>query len=79
MLCPNSRGCGGRYANYSLTYRIVDRVFQEAPRKLSSGQTDKMSYADFIWFLLSEEDKTSATSFLYWFKCIDLNANGALL
>lgn len=67
-----------RYANYSLTYRIVDRVFQEAPRKLTSGHPDKMSYADFIWFLLSEEDKTSATSFLYWFKCIDLNGNGLI-
>merc|ERR1711990_41503 len=45
-----------RYANHSLTYRIVDRIFQGAPRKLSTGNPDKMGYEAFIWFLLAEVD-----------------------
>ena len=37
-----------------------------------------MSYKDFIWFLLCEEDKTSTQSINYWFKIIDLNSDGKI-
>lgn len=37
-----------------------------------------MSYADFVWFLISEEDKKTPTSIEYWFRCMDLDGDGAL-
>ncbi|KAI5079334.1 hypothetical protein GOP47_0004813 [Adiantum capillus-veneris] len=67
-----------RYGNHSLTYRIVDRIFSQAPRKFTCPEPGKMSYEDFVWFILSEEDKTSEPSLEYWFKCIDLDSDGII-
>lgn len=67
-----------RYGNHSLTYRIVDRIFSQAPKKFTSKVPGKMSYEDFVWFILSEEDKTSEPSLEYWFKCIDLDSDGII-
>ncbi|XWS31401.1 hypothetical protein CRYUN_Cryun23aG0072400 [Craigia yunnanensis] len=67
-----------RYGNHALTYRIVDRIFSLAPRKFSSEVEGKMGYEDFVYFMLSEEDKSSEPSLEYWFKCIDLDGNGVL-
>ncbi|XP_076955327.1 serine/threonine protein phosphatase 2A regulatory subunit B''beta-like [Bidens hawaiensis] len=67
-----------RYGNHSLTYRIVDRIFSQVPRKFTSEVEGKMGYEDFVYFILSEEDKSSEPSLEYWFKCIDLDGNGAL-
>ena len=37
-----------------------------------------MGYEDFVYFILSEEDKTNNISLDYWFKCIDLDCDGCL-
>ena len=37
-----------------------------------------MGYEDFVYFILSEEDKTNNISLDYWFKCIDLDCDGSL-
>ena len=34
-----------------------------------------MGYEDFVWFMLSEEDKTTLRSLTYWFRIIDLDNN----
>ena len=34
-----------------------------------------MTYPDFIYFMLSEEDKTNECALRYWFDCCDLDAN----
>ena len=34
-----------------------------------------MSYEDFVWFMLSEEDKSTERSLQYWFTIIDLDDN----
>lgn len=65
-----------KYGSYSLTNRIISRIFAGAPRKLSSCQQKKMNYEDFIWFCLSEEDKNSETGVDYWFRCVDLDNDG---
>lgn len=39
---------------------------------------EKMSYTEFVWFLLSEEDKTHPTAIEYWFRCMDLDGDGYL-
>ncbi|KAI5554578.1 hypothetical protein POPTR_019G019500v4 [Populus trichocarpa] len=67
-----------RYGNHALTYRIVDRVFSQVARKFTSKAEGKMGYEDFVYFILSEEDKSSEPSLEYWFKCIDLDGNGIL-
>eukprot|EP00889_Picochlorum_renovo_P007880 jgi/Picre1/34910/NNA_002376.t1 len=67
-----------RYGNHSLTYRVADRIFDGAARPLSSGVPNKMGYEDFVWFILSEEDKTSDTALQYWFRACDLNGDDKL-
>jgi serine/threonine-protein phosphatase 2A regulatory subunit B'' len=67
-----------RYGNHALTYRIADRLFEGAARPLSSGVPDKMGYEDFVWFILSEEDKTSDSALNYWFRAIDLSQDDRL-
>lgn len=67
-----------RYGNHSLTYRIADRIFSGAARPLSSGIKNKMGYEDFVWFILSEEDKTSNSGLDYWFRACDLTGDGKL-
>ncbi|KAF7143867.1 hypothetical protein RHSIM_Rhsim05G0172200 [Rhododendron simsii] len=56
-----------RYGNHALTYRIVDRIFSQIPRKFTSKVEGKMGYEDFVYFILSEEDKSSEPSLEYWF------------
>ncbi|MBA0827224.1 hypothetical protein Goarm_012016, partial [Gossypium armourianum] len=67
-----------RYSNHALTYRIVDRIFSQVPRKFTSKVEGKMGYEDFVYFILAEEDKSSEPSLEYWLKCIDLDGNGVL-
>lgn len=68
-----------RYGSHSLTYRIVDRIFGGYARPLDCpDHTGYMSYTDFIWFCLSEEDKTSDTAIDYWFRCIDMDGDGLI-
>ncbi|EPS71483.1 hypothetical protein M569_03272, partial [Genlisea aurea] len=67
-----------RYGNHALTYRIVDRIFSQVPRKFTCKVEGKMGYEDFVYFILSEEDKSSEPSLEYWFKCIDLDGNGVI-
>lgn len=67
-----------RYGNHALTYRIVDRIFSQVPRKFTSKVEGKMGYEDFVYFILSEEDKSSEPSLEYWFKCIDIDGNGVI-
>ncbi|KAL8166442.1 hypothetical protein V2J09_007941 [Rumex salicifolius] len=67
-----------RYGNHALTYRIVDRIFSQVPRKFKSTVDGKMGYEDFVYFILAEEDKSSEPSLEYWFRCIDLDGNGIL-
>ncbi|KAH7821706.1 putative calcium ion binding protein [Monocercomonoides exilis] len=68
-----------RYGNYSLTHTTIDRIInQQAPRRLKSPVPGKMCFEDFIWFLLSEEDKTTDTAVAYWFRVVDLDGDGVL-
>eukprot|EP00045_Choanoeca_perplexa_P010732 m.110742 g.110742 ORF g.110742 m.110742 type:complete len:500 (-) comp15373_c0_seq16:2350-3849(-) len=39
---------------------------------------DVMTYWDFVYFILSEEDKTSVRSCEYWFRVLDLDGDGQL-
>nr|KAJ0186429.1 hypothetical protein LSAT_V11C900468950 [Lactuca sativa] len=65
-----------RYGNHALTYKIFDRIFSQVLRKFKIEVEGKMGYEDFVYFILSEEDKSSGPRLEYWFKCIDLDGNG---
>ncbi|OVA02372.1 EF-hand domain [Macleaya cordata] len=67
-----------KYGNHALTYRIVDRIFSQIPRRFTCKVEGKMGYEDFVYFMLSEEDKSSEPSLEYWYMCIDLDGNGVL-
>ncbi|KAG7256926.1 hypothetical protein CRUP_002758 [Coryphaenoides rupestris] len=44
----------------------------------SVQRENRMSYAEFVWFLISEEDKKNPTSIEYWFRCMDVDGDGVL-
>ncbi|XP_003218426.2 serine/threonine-protein phosphatase 2A regulatory subunit B'' subunit alpha isoform X1 [Anolis carolinensis] len=68
-----------RYNDQALSSRIIERIFSGAVlRGLQVLQENQMSYADFVWLLISEEDKRSPTSIEYWFRCMDLDGDGML-
>ncbi|KAJ1456532.1 hypothetical protein M885DRAFT_497035 [Pelagophyceae sp. CCMP2097] len=39
---------------------------------------DSLSYADFVYFMLSEEDKGNEAAMRYWFACCDLDGDGTI-
>lgn len=68
-----------RHADGAISSRMIDRIFSGAvTRARPSPEGGKMGLADFVWFLLSEEDKTTPTSTEYWFRCMDLDGDGVL-
>ncbi|KAG7487385.1 hypothetical protein MATL_G00022700 [Megalops atlanticus] len=68
-----------RYKDHASSDRIIERLFSGAVMRGGSLQKEgKMSYADFVWYLISEEDKKNLTSIEYWFRCMDLDGDGVL-
>ncbi|KAG5889324.1 hypothetical protein JTB14_027472 [Gonioctena quinquepunctata] len=66
-----------RHNDHALSTRIIDRIFSGCVTRGHKKQhEDKMSYTDFVWFLLSEEDKLHPTAVEYWFRCMDLDGDG---
>jgi len=46
--------------------------------KKKDTSRDYMTYEDFIFFMLSEEDKANEISIRYWFSCVDVDGDGQL-
>ncbi|XP_076819210.1 uncharacterized protein LOC143464997 isoform X1 [Clavelina lepadiformis] len=69
-----------RHANGALSSRLIERVLCGAVTRWDSSdhRAHKMSYVDFVWFLMSEEDKKSHTSIEYWFRCMDMDGDGVI-
>jgi serine/threonine-protein phosphatase 2A regulatory subunit B'' len=80
-----------KYGDHSLSHMIVDRIFDAAPRpfiydssssnSIANGKPnhrDYLSYEDFIYFMLSEEDKSNEVAVRYWFQCVDVDGDGKL-
>lgn len=66
-----------RHGDGALSSRVIDRIFSGAVTR-ARPPPGTMGLADFVWFLLSEEDKTTPTSAEYWFRCLDLGGAGAV-
>uniref|UniRef100_A0A0D9S0J3 EF-hand domain-containing protein n=1 Tax=Chlorocebus sabaeus TaxID=60711 RepID=A0A0D9S0J3_CHLSB len=68
-----------RHNDHAISSKMIDRIFSGAVTRGRKEQKEgKISYADFVWFLISEEDKKTPTSIEYWFRCMDLDGDGAL-
>lgn len=60
----------------ALSTRMIERIFSGAVTRgnrvknnnNAQQSEDKMSYTEFVWFLLSEEDKNHPTAIEYWFR-----------
>ncbi|NWI46400.1 P2R3A phosphatase, partial [Picathartes gymnocephalus] len=68
-----------RYSDQVFRDLVVFNFFSAVSSRGTEVQKEgRMSYADFVWLLISEEDKRSATSTEYWFRCMDLDGDGVL-
>eukprot|EP00339_Tiarina_fusa_P001189 CAMPEP_0117075766 /NCGR_PEP_ID=MMETSP0472-20121206/53419_1 /TAXON_ID=693140 ORGANISM="Tiarina fusus, Strain LIS" /NCGR_SAMPLE_ID=MMETSP0472 /ASSEMBLY_ACC=CAM_ASM_000603 /LENGTH=561 /DNA_ID=CAMNT_0004801409 /DNA_START=79 /DNA_END=1764 /DNA_ORIENTATION=+ len=69
-----------KYGDHSLSHMVVDRIFDAAPRPFEQERVNReyLSYEDFIFFMLSEEDKANEVSVRYWFSCVDVDGDGKL-
>jgi serine/threonine-protein phosphatase 2A regulatory subunit B'' len=82
-----------KYGEHCLSHMIVDRIFDAAPRPfegsdpatvdengnlVSKVSRNYLSYEDFIFFMLSEEDKANEFSVRYWFTCVDVDGDDKL-
>ncbi|CAH8521500.1 unnamed protein product [Heterobilharzia americana] len=73
-----SRGDLARHNNYAISERMIDRIFSGAVTRGTAFKEGVMTYPDFVWFLLAEEDKRHPRSIEYWFRCMDLDGDGLL-
>jgi len=64
-----------RHNDAAISSRIIDRIFMGIVSK-QIQQTGTMSYSDFVWFLLAEEDKKHPRSIEYWFRLMDIDGDG---
>uniref|UniRef100_A0A8C6PPQ7 Protein phosphatase 2 regulatory subunit B''alpha n=1 Tax=Nothobranchius furzeri TaxID=105023 RepID=A0A8C6PPQ7_NOTFU len=68
-----------RYNDHASSNRITERLFSGAVTRGNAVQKEgRMSYAEFVWFIISEEDKKNPTSIEYWFRCMDVDGDGVL-
>ncbi|KAG5508196.1 hypothetical protein JKF63_05451 [Porcisia hertigi] len=57
---------------------IVQRIFAGVGRRRRCSVPYRISYEDFVWFCLSEEDKSTPQAIRYWFRVLDLDGDGIL-
>jgi serine/threonine-protein phosphatase 2A regulatory subunit B'' len=65
---------------------MIERIFSGCVTRGNKGRHaspvgpngPKMSYTEFVWFLLAEEDKSHPTAIEYWFRCMDIDGDGIL-
>lgn len=66
------------YSNGSISEVMIERLFSGCVTHGASFRERQMSYIDFIWFILSEVDKSTPTGIEYWFRCMDLDGDGVI-
>lgn len=67
-----------RHNDHAISSRMIDRIFSGAVTRGLTQKEGKMSYPEFVWFLIAEEDKKHPTSIEYWFRTMDLDGDGVL-
>ncbi|KAI3378860.1 hypothetical protein SNEBB_005030 [Seison nebaliae] len=68
-----------RHSRESISDCVIDRLFTGVvstnPSTIKNG---RMSYEEFVWFLIAEEDKLNKRSIEYWFRVMDLDGDGII-
>lgn len=62
------------------------RIMSVGPRPFPQGRRNEdgsdpratMTYEDYVYFMLSEEDRGNEHSLRYWFACVDLDGDGRI-
>lgn len=67
-----------RHNDHAVNSRTIERIFSGAVMRGKTALEGKMTYPQFCWFLLSEEDKRHPTSIEYWFRVMDLDGDGVI-
>ncbi|XP_075887186.1 serine/threonine-protein phosphatase 2A regulatory subunit B'' subunit beta isoform X1 [Nelusetta ayraudi] len=68
-----------QHNDQAISLKMIERIFSgTVTRDRRVHKEGRLSYADFVWFLISEEDKKTDTSIEYWFRCMDLDGDGVL-
>ncbi|XP_059622179.1 uncharacterized protein LOC132265471 isoform X2 [Phlebotomus argentipes] len=73
-----------RHNDHALSLRMIERIFSGCVTRGGIKNRNvgpngpRITYTDFVWFLLSEEDKSNPTAIEYWFRCMDLDGDGIL-
>ncbi|XP_061735713.1 serine/threonine-protein phosphatase 2A regulatory subunit B'' subunit beta isoform X2 [Nerophis ophidion] len=68
-----------QHNDQAISQKMIERIFSGTVTKdRRVFKEGRLSYADFVWFLISEEDKKTDTSIEYWFRCMDLDGDGVL-
>ncbi|XP_055715878.1 uncharacterized protein LOC129809801 isoform X2 [Phlebotomus papatasi] len=73
-----------RHNDHALSLRMIERIFSGCvtrggiKNRNMGPNGPRITYTDFVWFLLSEEDKSNPTAIEYWFRCMDLDGDGIL-
>ena len=67
-----------KYDGHAWSSRGIDRVFAQVGMRFTSGIPGKMNYDDFVWFILSDEDKTNEVSLEFFFSIVDLDGDGVI-
>lgn len=57
---------------------MIERIFSGAVTRGQAKAKRQMTYQEFVYFLISEEDKRQETAIEYWFRCLDLDGDGFL-
>lgn len=65
---------------------FVYRIMSVGPRPFPQGRRNEdgsdpratMTYEDYVYFMLSEEDRGNEHSLRYWFACVDLDGDGRI-
>lgn len=63
-----------RYAGGTVNPMVFKRICKTTNRYRRDG----IEFADFIWFILSEEDKSHPTAIEYWFRILDFDGDGLI-
>ncbi|EGD77097.1 hypothetical protein PTSG_07435 [Salpingoeca rosetta] len=66
------------YGDGGLSPLAMDRIFAHTVFADPNSSTTHMAYWDFVFFMLSEEDKTTRTAIEYWFRIMDIDGDGIL-
>lgn len=72
-----------KYDDYSLTPIVCHRIINGHWKKIKKKQTNNnnknvMDFNDFIYFVISNEDKTNVLSLEYWFRILDIDGDGLI-